>query len=82
VSFPDQWELVDVLTQGRGDRQSMLYVASTPIERERPRRDQFPDLPAEVNFSLVSYRLYKFFEPWPQPTLYVDWRTPGRVKAK
>jgi hypothetical protein len=82
VSFPDQWELVETLAEQKGNRQTTIYIASTPIERERPRRDQFPELPAEVNLSLESYRLYNFFEPWPQPTLLVDWNAwQGRGKV-
>ncbi len=69
VSFPDQWEFVHSLKSGPGQ----LYIAAFPRERSQPSRDHFPDLTPEINVSLIFYRLYKFFEPWPTPTVLVDW---------
>lgn len=89
VSFPDAWELVDTLKLGRGDRTSPLYIAAMLPEPERPTRDHFAGLPAEVNLTLDSYRLYRFFEPWQMPTLLIDWnpqlgsgRVVGQTGAK
>ncbi len=73
VSFPDEWELIETLEQRRADRTSPLYIAAMPPEHERPSRDHFAGLAPEVNLSLDSYRLYRFFQPWPMPTLIVDW---------
>lgn len=72
VSFPDDWNLIDVLPAGQGER-TALYIAALPVEPERPSRNHFAGLPAEVNLELTHYRLYRFFEPWNMPTLYVDW---------
>ena len=69
VSFPDKWELVGVLKR----EDQPLYVAGLPPSQEKGRADQFYGLPAEINRSLTSYRLYKLFEPWPQPTILVAW---------
>ena len=69
VSFPDQWEFLDVV---RAEK-TPIYIAGFPIARERPKRHHFEGLPPEINVSLVFYRLYKFFRPWPMPTLVVDW---------
>lgn len=78
VSFPDKWELVGVLKR----EEQPLYVGSFPPSREKGRADQFYGLPAAINRSLTTYRLYRLFEPWPQPTILVDWdevKGEGRV---
>jgi hypothetical protein len=80
VSFPDKWELVGLFK--RVDRP--LYVAGFPPSQERVQSDQFFGLPAEINRSLTTYRFYKLFEPWPQPSVLVDWneaKGEGRVLA-
>jgi|GEM_PF-3129503 len=68
VSFPADWEFVAALN--RGD--SPLYVAAFPASRE-PTYDRFKELSPEISYSLAEYRLYKLFEPWPQPLLNVAW---------
>jgi hypothetical protein len=78
VSFPDDWQHVHSFKRG----QTPLYIAGFPPSQEQTRGDQFFGLPAEVNRSLTSYRLYKLFEPWPQPIIPVAWDTSrgvGRV---
>ncbi len=85
VSFPDEWELIETLEQKRGERTSPLYIAAMPAKPERPSRHHFPDLPPEINLSLTSYRLYRFFEPWPTPTILLDWNPyvgQGRVAGQ
>lgn len=69
VSFPEAWELVDKLDTEAG----LLYIACFPIERSRPTRNHFAGLTPEINVSLVFYGLYKFFQPWPMPTVRVKW---------
>lgn len=73
LSFPDQWELIDMLELRKGDRTRPLYIAAMPQELERPTRDHFAGLSPELNLSLNSYRLYRFFQPWQMPTMLVDW---------
>lgn len=80
VSFPDEWEIVGALKRGN----LPLYVAGFPPSQERPRADHFFGLSAEINRSLSTYRLYKLFEPWPQPTFPVVWdetKREGRILA-
>lgn len=82
VSFPEHWELVQRIDQRMTKRVSPLYIAAMPPELERPRRDHFAGLPREINLSLDSYRLYRFFQPWPMPTILVHWNpylASGRV---
>jgi hypothetical protein len=82
VSFPDEWELVETIQQRRRERTNPLYIAAMPLEPERPTRDHFAGLSPEINLSLNSYRLYRFFQPWPMPTILVDWNAylrQGRV---
>ena len=43
-----------------------------PATQEKPGKHEFHPLPATINQSLTRYRHYKLFEPWPQPTLYVE----------
>jgi hypothetical protein len=69
VSFPDQWEFVQSI--GEADRR--LYVAGLPLSREHPTRHHFAGLPSEINVSLAFYRLYRFFQLWPQPRLLIEW---------
>jgi hypothetical protein len=69
VSFPEQWEFVQSI--GEGDRR--LYVAGFPLSREHPTRHHFEGLRPEINITLLFYRLYKFFQPWPQPRLLIEW---------
>ena len=69
VSFPDEWELVRTFHRG----EVPLYVAAFPTSHEQTRGDHFFGLPPEINHSLTDYRLYKPFEPWPQPLLQVEW---------
>jgi hypothetical protein len=74
VSFPEEWEVVSVLEREReGGDASPLYIAAMPPTVERPGRDHFYGLSPEINQSLTTYRLYRFFQPWPMPTLFVDW---------
>lgn len=69
VSFPDKWVLLNTFKQaGRS-----LYVAGFPPSQERARGDHFYGLPPEINRSLNYYRLYRLFEPWPQPIIPVAW---------
>ena len=82
VSFPERWELVETFYLPHRERTHPLYVAAMPPERERPTRNHFAGLTPEINLSLASYRLYRFFQPWPMPTLVVDWNSSlgqGRV---
>lgn len=69
VSFPEAWEYLDRLESDDGQ----LYLAGFPIERNHPSRHHFEGLTPEINVSLVFYRLYKFFQPWPMPTVRVAW---------
>ena len=69
VSFPDQWEFLDVVQHEGGN----LYVAGFPIERAFSGREHFEGLPPEINVDLVFYRLYKFFQPWPMPQVVIAW---------
>ncbi len=81
VSFPDDWELVASIDMPEG-RGTPLYVAAMPESMERTSRDHFHGLAPEINLSLTRYRLYKFFQPWPMPTLFVDWNAwQGRGKV-
>ncbi len=78
VSFPEEWELVELIKK----EGIPLYIAAFPPEKEKPRCDQFPGLSLAVNLSLTSYQLYRFFRPWPMPTVIVDWNATagqGRV---
>lgn len=78
VSFPDRWELIYQLWC----RDTPLYIAAMPPSQERPRRDHFYGLAAEINLELTTYRLYKLFRPWPMPSLIVGWNeatATGRV---
>lgn len=78
VSFPSEWEFIDTVER-EGQR---LYVAGFPIERAQLSRHHFEGLAPEINVSLVFYRLYKFFQPWPMPQVRVEWnarRQRGRV---
>jgi hypothetical protein len=78
VSFPNEWQLVQRLPPVDLPR----YVAGFPPSYEKPRSDHFLGLPPEINRSLTTYRLYKFFEPWPTPLLQVVWdmgQNEGRV---
>lgn len=70
VSFPDKWELVH---QIRRVDDSPLYIAGMPPSEEAPRHDRFYGLAPEINLSLTTYRHYKFFEPWPLPSIHVSW---------
>jgi hypothetical protein len=74
ISFPDQWEYVNTLTS----KERVLYIGAFPWERSRPTRDHFHGLAPEINVSLVFYRLYKFFEPWPMPQVTVEWNSSQR----
>jgi hypothetical protein len=69
VSFPDKWELVHRFNQD----DKLLYVAKFPSSQERVRSDHFLGLSPEINRSLTEYRMYKLFQPWPQPLLQVMW---------
>lgn len=78
VSFPEQWQ--HIATIQAGGRQ--VYIAGLPIERVHSSRHHFEGLSPEINVSLVFYRHYKFFEPWPVPQVTVEWnaaRQEGRV---
>lgn len=70
VSFPDRWELVHQIRRADG---TSLYIAGFPPSQEEPRRDKFYGLPPEINLTLTTYRLYKFFQPWPMPSIIVGW---------
>jgi hypothetical protein len=61
MTFPDSWELVEVLPPSPEGQP--LYIASLPVEKERISRDHFAGLPPEGNLDLTDYRLYRFFEP-------------------
>ena len=69
VNLPEQWELIGSVH--RGDLP--LYAASLPWSMEKPRRDHFHGLSAEINLTLHKYRHAKLFEPWPQPVIPVAW---------
>ena len=69
VSFPDQWESVQELRPADGP----LYVAGLPRQQERSDSERFYGLPGDINRTLTTYRQYKVFQPWPQPTLLVEW---------
>ncbi len=85
VSFPDRWELVSCFRQQSKFYDNVrLYVAAFPPSEERSRPNHFSGLPPEINRSLTSYRLYKLFQPWPQPILPLAWderKGVGRVLA-
>ena len=65
VSFPDQWELIYQMRR----EDTPLYIAAMPPSQEQPRRDHFYGLLPEINLELTTYRLYKFFQPWPMPSV-------------
>jgi hypothetical protein len=69
VSFPNQWELVQQLRPADGP----LYVAGLPRLFERSDSERFYGLPGDINRTLTTYRQYKILQPWPQPTLLVQW---------
>ena len=69
VSFPNDWELVHSFKRGN----QPLYVAGFPASQEQMRGDHFFGLPAEINRSLTTYRLYKLFEPHHTPLYQVAW---------
>lgn len=69
VSFPEQWQLVDRFM--RDD--TPLYVAGMPPSQEQARGNKFYGLPAEINQSLTTYKLYKLFEPFVTPLYQVAW---------
>ena len=69
VSFPDRWELVQPVSSG----DTFLYLAAMPPSQERTRRDRFYGLTPEVNLELYTYRLYRFFQPLPVPSVIVSW---------
>jgi hypothetical protein len=69
VSFPEEWEFVQTLKS----ENRTLYVGALPLSREHPTRHHFEGLRPEINVSLVFYRLYRFFQAWPQPRVLVEW---------
>src|SRR6266545_4157259 len=69
MSFPDQWELVQELRPDDGP----LYVAGLPRRRELGDTERFYGLSGDVNQVLTTYRQYRVFQPWPQPTLLAEW---------
>ena len=76
VSFPDKWELIQKLEREglphtRASR--TVYIAAWPPSEERAYKDHFVGLSEAINLSLTSYRMYKFFQPWPQPHITVAW---------
>lgn len=78
MSFPDQWDHIETVRNG----EHPLYLAGFPLERARTHRDHFAGLGPEINVSLVFYRLYKFFQPWPMRQVTIEWdqsRSHGRV---
>ena len=78
VSYPDQWQLVHTFRR----EDVPLYIAGFTPSRESPREDHFFGLPPEINRELTTHRLYKLFEPWPQPIIPVAWNVAeekGRV---
>lgn len=78
VSFPEEWELIQVLKRDDGS----LYAAALPVQVERVDQDQFHGLSPAINRTLNRYRHYKLFEPWPTPVLPISWdpvKGEGRV---
>lgn len=69
VSFPDRWELVRPISL----MDTLLYLAGMPPSQESTRRDRFYGLAPEVNLELNTYRLYRFFQPLPIPSVIVSW---------
>jgi hypothetical protein len=69
VSFPDKWELVHQMIR----EDTLLYIAAMPPSQERPRPDRFYGLAPDINLELTTYRLYKFFQPWPMPSVIASW---------
>lgn len=69
VSFPSEWEFVDTVKRNNAH----LYIAGFPIERAHLGKNHFGALAPEINVSLVFYRLYKFFQPWPMPQVTMEW---------
>src|SRR3954470_15597551 len=67
VAFPDNWDLVARV--GMPDPERLLvrtiYIASDQPERQ-PRGWEPGGLPREWNKDFEWYRLFKFYEPWPQ----------------
>jgi len=81
LSFPDKWEHIGTLKGG----EFPLYIAGFPIERAFHGREHFEGLPPEINVNLVFYRLYKLFQPWRMPTVFVNWDSEagrGRVVGR
>ena len=52
---------------------SLLYVAAMPPSQEQARGNRFHGLAPEINLELTTYQLYKFFQPWPIPSVIVSW---------
>ena len=69
VNFPDKWELI---CQIEG-KETFLYVAAMPPVPGQPRRYHFYSLTPGINLELTTYRLYRFFQPWPMPSVIVSW---------
>jgi len=69
VSFPDKWELIQQMRR----EDTHLYIAAMPSRQQEARLDHFQGLPPEVNLELTSYRLYRFFQPWPMPSIIASW---------
>ncbi|MSP14814.1 MAG: hypothetical protein EXR62_17870 [Chloroflexi bacterium] len=61
-----EWKVVPILRRGV----TPLYIAGLPASQERPSRDHFHGLQAEVNLALTQYRMYKL-QPWPIPSFLV-----------
>jgi len=81
VSYPDQWELIHHLRR----EDTHLYIAAMPPSQEGPRRDNFYGLSPEINVTLTTYRLYRFFQPWPMPSVIASWDETtgtGRVEGQ
>ncbi len=69
VSFPDKWELICQMKR----EGTPLYIAAWPPSEEKADPEHFHGLSPEINLELTTYRLYRFFQPWPMPSFTVAW---------
>lgn len=69
VSFPGKWELIHQMRR----EDTPLCIAAMPPSQESPRPDHFYGLTPEISLELTTYRLYKFFQPWPMPSIIASW---------
>ncbi len=81
LPFADELELVGSIKRAATTRQpeTTLYIGAYEKEQERPIRDHFFGLSEEINLATSTYRQYKLYLPWPQPTIYVEFAEGAEV---